>query len=759
MATGLLATLGLKGRGAKGDSGQASTGDAGSGGARPPPVLAKGPMPPPKANGTVADPEAAKLKAAADAAHAELRRQIGDATKLLASLTDRNKKAELGTELAALDTERQANHKNPDLAEVARLHTEMVAKVKDVMARGGEAVQAAADERKRAEAEKQLTPIAKGIDTALGKIVTEVEAQTVAGLKQTLKTELDALSEEKKQIDALGAIEALPRAKALDTKVRELLLRSARLRKEAADAQKLLDDKAGKPLAALDTLLKGQVDEIKSVFQAQATKLETDFEVAQALLDKGDIAAMKTAVPKLANGCQDLTKGINGYAAEFPAYNDLRGGVVSMIERMKGSGMLDADGDKAIGELEAAVSAADTLGPIRGYAAARDALNRVIATAKKLRDNNKAYTDFAAERDKVAKKVKDLKAHAQAGKLKAEIAHLDKELVTAAQLAKRPDGGALKALTALKTIDAECANHTALADKLVAAEAQLPELKTKLEASGVKKEKVEETARFALKALVEENCTQDEAVDMAKDASGYKDEGMEEQDAIMSSRVKKSLVDSGLEGEHARSIGRSVRAGGTATADDAKALAQAMKGVSKKAIDTLNKAGIKSECCRGPITDAMPDLAGVKPRGWPETSSWDEVPGVYNPSEKKLVVGTMDDGGKRKVPEPGEGPLPHGASDLYGHEAGHAFDAANPGGKSGNTAFLKARSDDIKDGSMVGGAAGGVDDYFMTSTEGGANDAGATSETFAESFAMHFSAAPKRWPKLEAFWGANPWGV
>ena len=102
-----------------------------------------------------------------------------------------------------------------------------------------------------------------------------------------------------------------------------------------------------------------------------------------------------------------------------------------------------------------------------------------------------------------------------------------------------------------------------------------------------------------------------------------------------------------------------------------------MKHVSKKAIDTLTADNIHSECCRGPITDAIPDLAGVKPRGWPEHASWDEVPGVYSGDKKKLVVGTFEKGGKREVPKAGEGPIPHGASDLYGHEAGHAFDAAN----------------------------------------------------------------------------------
>jgi hypothetical protein len=114
----------------------------------------------------------------------------------------------------------------------------------------------------------------------------------------------------------------------------------------------------------------------------------------------------------------------------------------------------------------------------------------------------------------------------------------------------------------------------------------------------------------------------------------------------------------------------------------------------------------------------------------------------------------MDDGGKREVPPKDKGPLPHGATDLFGHEAGHAFDAADGGGKKGNAAFLAARTADIASGGMVPG----TDDYFLTKAEKGANDSGATSETFAESFAMHF-AGGARWPKLEDFWKKNPWGI
>jgi hypothetical protein len=188
-------------------------------------------------------------------------------------------------------------------------------------------------------------------------------------------------------------------------------------------------------------------------------------------------------------------------------------------------------------------------------------------------------------------------------------------------------------------------------------------------------------------------------------------------------------------------------------------VAHGMRNMSKKVLEDLNKAGIETECCRGPVTEALPELAGVLPRGWPAGSTWDKVPGVYSPGVKKVVVGTMEKDGKRAVPGKGEGPIPHGTPDLIGHESGHAFDAADGTLKSKDTKFLKARTDDIATGNP-GGMWGPRDNYFLSTAEGGTNDAGATSETFAESFAMHFgSGVEKRWPKLDAFWSANPWGA
>ena len=314
-----------------------------------------------------------------------------------------------------------------------------------------------------------------------------------------------------------------------------------------------------------------------------------------------------------------------------------------------------------------------------------------------------------------------------------------------------------KATIAVKQVPELCDRVKVLADEMAKVAAQLPELKKKLKAAGADGARGAKMAVYAQKMLVEEKCTPDEAVKMAQDAEGFVKAGLEETDALMSSRVKRSLLASGAPEDVAQEIGKNLRAGGTSTADDAKAVADGMKKFSKKVLEEMNKNGIQTECCRGPVTESMPELAGVLPRGWPAGSTWDSVPGVYSGSAKKVIVGTMEKDGKRHVPESGEGPIPHGTPDLIGHEGGHAFDAADGTLKSKNAKFLEARTDDITTGNPDG-MWGPRDNYFLTTAEGGANDAGSTSETFAESFAMHFAGA-SRWPKLEAFWAANPWGA
>ena len=522
---------------------------------------------------------------------------------------------------------------------------------KPAMDKQGEAARADAVAFKRFEA------FARRVDAELVKAKAAVDAQPIAALKATLQADLSKLQKSRREADVMAPAESAKRVEQLDSAASNFTLRVERMLKDAAATQRDVEDHCVKPLAAITAKVNALPGDWKAVFQPQLKRIQAGLVEVRAKLEKGEFDAIVKPIGAVFYACQDLDAAVEGYHTDYDPYVEQRDKVQAMLGRMKSGGLLDASGKKNIKELEALLSAADALGPIRGYKAALAQLNSIVVKAVKVRDTNAAYAEYAPARAKVGDKLALVTGHAQAGKLAAEIKAVEDRLKAADALSKRADGGSLKALTALKSITVQCDEALALAGKLAAAEKKLPGLTKKLTEGGVPKGKVEQTARYALKLLVEENCSDDEAVKMAKDANGYADEGLAEQDAIMSSRVKKSLEDGGLPPEHARAIGKNIRAGGTSSADDAKAVAQAMKNISKKAIDTLTADGITTQCCRGPITDAAPDLAGVKPRGWPETATWDEVPGVYMGGEKKLIVGTMDDGGKREVPPTGKGPF------------------------------------------------------------------------------------------------------
>jgi len=70
---------------------------------------------------------------------------------------------------------------------------------------------------------------------------------------------------------------------------------------------------------------------------------------------------------------------------------------------------------------------------------------------------------------------------------------------------------------------------------------------------------------------------------------------------------------------------------------------------------------------KGAVPDLSPEsarLRGVRPRGYPEGETWDNVAGAYSPTSRQLLIGD-------------ENRNPHGASSLANHEFGHALDDAS----------------------------------------------------------------------------------
>jgi hypothetical protein len=84
-----------------------------------------------------------------------------------------------------------------------------------------------------------------------------------------------------------------------------------------------------------------------------------------------------------------------------------------------------------------------------------------------------------------------------------------------------------------------------------------------------------------------------------------------------------------------------VSAAGSGDAADA-ALVVARLAVFPVAVLTrLQQNGTRVRACRNSITDQLVSLRGVQPRGWPPGSTWDIVPGIFNPPSNEVVIAVV----------------------------------------------------------------------------------------------------------------------
>lgn len=616
------------------------------------------------------------------------------------------------------------------------------------------------------DADRKLEQAHQKVQAGLDTLAQQINALPI----DALKVPLDRLATTLRA--HMATLGTLPDTAARSARLMQIGEGAVRLQQELAkvrnritEVQQHKADWADKPTAALQRTL-GRVSVgtrttlLPALSRAQILVRETQAALQAGQLDEADAKATEAYWV-----CDDANKRI-ATLEKLDVVKTAHGQAATLLRQLKAHPQYATAFAAQSALLEGAVNQAKALlaaGERASPAQLDDIVTHLTQAERASRKSLAEYADYQRQYKQLDSLLKALKAHPQAQAIHAETTQIDLALLGADNLGAHAQGGWHRAKVALAPLAGQCAQAKALADKLGQAAAQLPVLTKQLEGKGIAKDDITRVANMAHKLLVEEDCDAETAVQMAQSAHQFTGEGLDEPDALRSARVKRVLMgDKTISEEHAHAIGKSVRARGTASIEDIQCVADEMKRMSPKALKALNDAGVVTGICRGPVTDMVPELADVNPRGWGDRT-WDEVPGCYMGNKKTVIVGTMDDGsGKRKVPAQGEGPIPHGTPDLLGHEAGHAFDVAGGGNKRNDPRFVAARTRDLAEPPPKG-LTPGRDDYFMTRTESPTGnqtgDDGARSESFAESFALHFSGHKTKWPNMLTFWQGNPWGV
>ncbi|HWT11831.1 MAG TPA: hypothetical protein VN231_03680 [Allosphingosinicella sp.] len=177
---------------------------------------------------------------------------------------------------------------------------------------------------------------------------------------------------------------------------------------------------------------------------------------------------------------------------------------------------------------------------------------------------------------------------------------------------------------------------------------------------------------------------------------------------------------------------------------DVAAVAAELANIPQNYAQELANTGIRVVACRDSVVDHLPHLLNVDVRNWPAGSSWKNIPGVYSPGDKTVVIATVaGPGGARRVPGMGER---HGSVSLAVHETFHGHDYARSHRKSKNAGFRLAWAADkllLRDA------------YYV-------NDTAGPEESYAESAARVFGRDQRfrtAWPTLTAFWEGPPPGL
>jgi hypothetical protein len=173
--------------------------------------------------------------------------------------------------------------------------------------------------------------------------------------------------------------------------------------------------------------------------------------------------------------------------------------------------------------------------------------------------------------------------------------------------------------------------------------------------------------------------------------------------------------------------------GGSATADDVRAVNEELARLPPRALELLRASGVRIVVCRGAVTDYLPELAGERePK---HHRPYDELGGMYLPERHEVVIAT---GGHDTRYGSNVSATP------VAHEVFHAIDDTVPGVEmSASPAFVAAWEADRP----------GLDHYLREWED----------EAFAQSAARFYLGndpdfAAKH-PNLNAYWAGDPLGL
>jgi hypothetical protein len=183
------------------------------------------------------------------------------------------------------------------------------------------------------------------------------------------------------------------------------------------------------------------------------------------------------------------------------------------------------------------------------------------------------------------------------------------------------------------------------------------------------------------------------------------------------------------------------RAGGRGTRADVDAVATSLARLPAALLERASRGGVTVVACRDSVTDHLTSLRGVQPRGWPPGSTWDSVPGLYDPVNKQLVIATHSDAAAARVlPSTGYG---HGSFDALLHEFGHAIDDSNALGADSRSRPFRAAYERDRPAMTTAGTQ-----YLLQPGDAGPQEA------FAEVAARYFGkdpALPGAFPNMTGF--------